>query len=52
MVRLKFTNYGALFVTNFYLTCGQTLEFFFQECEGSNIMFDGEFFSSPNYFQL
>jgi hypothetical protein len=52
LVRLQFTNCGALFVTNFYLTYGQTLKIFSQECEGSNIIFDDEFSYFLNYFHL
>ncbi len=45
-MRLKFTNRGALFVTNFYIIYGQTLKLFFQECEGSDIIFDNNFLFS------
>jgi hypothetical protein len=45
-VRLKFTNRGALFVTNFYIIYGQTLKLFFQECEGTDIIFDNNFLFS------
>jgi hypothetical protein len=51
-VKLKFTNCVVLFVIDFYLTYGQTFELFFQECEGSDIIFDGEFIYFLDYFHL
>jgi hypothetical protein len=47
-----FVNYVVLWVVDLYLACGQTLKFFSHECEGSDIIFDGEFISSFDYFHL
>ncbi len=52
LVKLMFINYVVLLVANFYPTCGQTFEYSSQECERSDIIFDGEFSSSLDYCHL